>query len=321
MSKPHVMLVGAGASRAAFPDGEGTGRKLPVMNDLVEILDLKPILDEARIMHEGRNFEDIFSKLISSSPQAPAVELVQSKICSYFSSLELPPEPTLYDYLVLSMTPNDVIATFNWDPFLVQAAMRNRHVSSPPNLLFLHGNVAQGYCAHDSLHGVLGAICSRCGERLQTVPLLYPTGEKDYETEPAIASAWKRVRWAFENAFWVTIFGYSAPKTDRAAVELLKAAWGGWQKRSLEQFEFIDIRDEDSLVESWAGFVNPGQHHYDFHSDFFNSWLARHPRRSHQAYWDQYMEAEFLDDNLPPRAHTLPELWSWYQQLVAEESK
>jgi hypothetical protein len=52
----------------------------------------------------------------------------------------------------------------------------------------------------------------------------------------------------------------------------------------------------------------------------WHSWLARHPRRSHQAYWEQYMEAEFIDDNLPPRAHTLPELWSWYQQLVAEES-
>jgi len=218
MAKPHVILLGAGASRAAFPNGEGTGRKLPLMNDLVEVLELKPILDQGGVPYAGRNFEDVFSELASTSQHQTIVELIQAKVVSYFSSLELPAEPTLYDYLVLSMTPDDVIATFNWDPFLIQAVKRNGHVSKPPELLFLHGNVAQGYCPRDNLHGGIGAKCSRCGDHLRTVPLLYPIGEKDYETEPAIASAWREVKWAFENAFWVTSFGYSAPKTDIGAV-------------------------------------------------------------------------------------------------------
>jgi hypothetical protein len=144
-------------------------------------------------------------------------------------------------------------------------------------------------------------------------------GEKDYNSEPAIASAWKEVKWAFENAFWVTIFGYSAPKTDRGAVQLFREAWGGWQRRSLEQFEFIDIRNEDDLVSSWEGFVNPGQHHYEFHKSFFTSWIARHPRRSHRSYWLQYMEAEFIDDNFAPQVGTLGELWDWYHRQVEGE--
>ena len=49
----------------------------------------------------------------------------------------------------------------------------------------------------------------------------------------------------------VTIFGYSAPQSDRGAVDLLGAAWGGSQKRSLEQFEIIDVKDEEPLVEAY----------------------------------------------------------------------
>lgn len=33
--RPHVVLLGAGASRAAFPSGEETGKHLPLMNDFV----------------------------------------------------------------------------------------------------------------------------------------------------------------------------------------------------------------------------------------------------------------------------------------------
>jgi hypothetical protein len=320
-SRPHVMLLGAGASRAAFPNCEGSGKKLPLMNDLVGVLELGPILGKAGIEYSERNFEDLFSVIVTNPSQRDLTELIQNKVSCYFAALQLPEEPTLYDYLILSMTEDDVIATFNWDPFLIQAVRRNGHIAPPPRLLFLHGNVAQGFCRKDMVHGTAGARCSHCGEAFASVPLLYPAGNKNYQDEPAIASAWNAVRSAFENAFWVTIFGYSAPKTDVAAVTLLKDAWGGWQKRSLEQFEFIDIREDDEILPSWEGFVHPGQHHYDFHKSFFKSWIARHPRRSHQSYWRQYMEVEVIDDNLPPPFVTLSELWCWYRDLVDEEAE
>ena len=51
------------------------------------------------------------------------VEL-EATIREYMSSFELPNKATIYDFLVLSLTSKDLIATFNWDPFLVQALSR-----------------------------------------------------------------------------------------------------------------------------------------------------------------------------------------------------
>ena len=36
--RPHAVLLGAGASRAAFPSGDAGGRQLPVMSDLVDVV-------------------------------------------------------------------------------------------------------------------------------------------------------------------------------------------------------------------------------------------------------------------------------------------
>ncbi len=40
MSKPHVVILGAGASYAAFPNGDKNEVRLPLMNNFVDILGL-----------------------------------------------------------------------------------------------------------------------------------------------------------------------------------------------------------------------------------------------------------------------------------------
>lgn len=42
--KPHVVLLGAGASMVSFPCGDANGNRLPVMNNLIEIVHLEEIL-------------------------------------------------------------------------------------------------------------------------------------------------------------------------------------------------------------------------------------------------------------------------------------
>ena len=200
---------------------------------------------------------------------------------------------------------------------VIQATRRNGHVGGSPRILFLHGNVLDGYCERDRIHGVRGARCSRCGQLFNPSDLLYPIVDKDYESHPAIRSAWQGVRWAFKNAFMVTIFGYGAPQSDQAAVDLLHEAWGGWKERNMEQFEIIDVRDERALVESWQTFIHT--HHHEVHTDFYDSWIANHPRRTGEAYWSQYMDASFIDNNPIPRTDTLEELWSWFKPLVDAE--
>ena len=246
-------------------------------------------------------------------------ELSPGAVYRYFDSLALTGEPTLYDYLILSLRPKDVIATFNWDPFLIQAARRNPNQDGLPCLLFLHGNVQSGYCAADNVHGVKGAKCSRCGKRFAPSRLLYPTAEKDYDQDPMIRDAWRLLEEAFQKAFMVTVFGYGAPQTDVAAIKALKQAWGSWQNREMEQFEIIDVRDEDELEGTWSAFIHT--HHFEIHRDAFNSWILNHPRRTGEAYINQYLNAYFIDNNPVPRDIVFEDLWNWFTPLLEAEKR
>jgi len=319
MGRPHVVVLGAGASRAAFPRGERNGKRLPVMADFFETAPIASALGRAGLAYSGRNFEEVYSELARTPGSAETRTALEDAVFAYFSSLDLPDEPTIFDHLILSLRPKDVIATFNWDPFHIKAARRNGHLGGVLRLLFLHGNVLAGHCAHDRVHGVLGAMCSRCGQQFSPVPLLYPVAEKDYETDPAIHSAWQAARHAFKNAFMVTFFGYGAPVSDGTAVELLRDAWGGWQQRDLEQIEFIDVRQEDDLLDKWRLFIHT--HHYEVHADFYDSWLAHHPRRTGEAYISQYLDARIIEYNPLPRTAGFEGLWAWFQPLVAAEAR
>lgn len=63
MEKPHVVILGAGASRAAALDGDVDGRIVPLMNDLIEIVELDKILIKWDISFEEKNFESIYSRI------------------------------------------------------------------------------------------------------------------------------------------------------------------------------------------------------------------------------------------------------------------
>ena len=115
----------------------------------------------------------------------------------------------------------------------------------------------------------------------------------------------------------VTIFGYSAPVSDKSAVGLLKAAWGRNTERDMEQIEIIDIKKEDDLKKSWDPFIHT--HHYEVHSDFYSSWIAKHPRRTGEAYSNQYCRAKFISDNRIPSDLDFPGIWDWYRPLVERE--
>ncbi len=317
INAPHVFLLGAGASRAAFPNGDRNGKRLPVMADFVEILELESLFENSGIDYQRRNFEDIYSELcLNESFQKVRLQL-EDLIFDYFNSLELPDTPTIYDYLVLSLRPKDVIATFNWDPFLIKAVRRCTSNGNQPRLVFLHGNVLQGYCKTDNMMGVRNTRCSKCGEVFAEVPLLYPISQKNYSSNLAISRAWEFIEYSFKHAFMVSVFGYGAPQSDSGAVELLSNAYGDWKSRQFEQFEMLDIRRQDELVESWSRFIHT--HHYEIHSSFFDSWIIRHPRRSGEAWWNQNIQACFIEDNRVPQFESIKELKSWFVPLIEAE--
>jgi hypothetical protein len=318
MKRPHVVVLGAGASRAACPNGDKNGNKLPLMMDFSSIVGLDEQLRKWNI-NSNVNFEDLFSDLYESGKKEK-VETLEDRIQNYFKKLELPDTPTIYDHLVLSLREKDVIATFNWDPFLIQSYVRNRRAGLVlPHLLFLHGNVQVGYCLKDKITGVVGMLCPRCHLKLKPSSLLYPIKKKNYAQDDYIAGQWMDLKSAFENAYIITFFGYSGPKTDQEAIALMEQGWGSKDERNLEQTTFITLQRKKEILDNWEPFIHT--HHYDIHRNFYDSWIAKHPRRTCEALWRVLMDNKFIPNNPIPKNKKFLELWDWYSQFIEPEEK
>jgi hypothetical protein len=102
----------------------------------------------------------------------------------------------------------------------------------------------------------------------------------------------------------------------------MKDAWGDKCDRDLAQFEIIDIRRGEEVTESWSEFIHT--HHYDYTTNFFDSSLARNPRRTDEAFFCQYLpstpEKTFVEPNpVPTNFQTFEEMWDWFQPLIDKE--
>jgi hypothetical protein len=321
IGRPHVVILGAGASIAAFPDGDRNGYKLPMMSNLIETVELDHELNKHGITYEGRNFEEVYSELNRNPKYKRVIETINTKIWDYFSRLRLPDYPTIYDHLVLSLRDKDLIATFNWDPFLYQACWRHNKKAKLPMVAYLHGSVSIGYCLTDMRKGLIGRRCSVCNKQYSPSKLLYPIKKKDYSLDPFIRGEWKALRGYLEHAYMLTIFGYSAPQSDVEAIELMKGAWGDKYKRDIEQIEIVDLKSGEELRETWQAFIHT--HHYDVTNDFYKSSIGLFPRRTCEAEWNYSMpeKLEFYPQNPIPRNLGFEELWDWYLPLIKAEKK
>jgi hypothetical protein len=322
MERPHVFILGAGASRAAVPIDKN-GRTLPLMSDIAKLTGLDKVVAQAGFSVDIGDFEALYSRLSSHPHSRELLETVERRIEGYFQAIEIPDGPTIYDHLVMSLRKKDLVATFNWDPLLIQAYRRLARLGfrDLPRSVFLHGNVAIGVCHEDRIVGSSGRLCSKCRKPLQAVPLLYPVTQKDYAKDRFIENEWNVLTASLRAAFMVTIFGYRAPATDTEAIELMSKAWGTPAERSLEQTEIITRpgADEDAVRETWDRFIHT--HHYEVHFDFYDSWVAKHPRRSGEAYVHQYIDAKFISDNPVPRKLDFAELVRWFHPLLGAETE
>jgi hypothetical protein len=318
--RPHVVLLGAGASRAAFPNGESTNKLLPLMNDLAETLELATIVNDAGL-DPSQNFESIYSSI----KDKPLRNTLEKEIKKYFSALTLPATATDYDRLLLSLRGKDAIFTFNWDPFLFDACVRNHHVAKLPEIFFLHGNVRIGSCIQHQKWGGKSDICPTCGVRFSEVPLLYPIEKKDYSenANEYVKEAWKNAEYFFKNAFTVTIFGYGAPSSDTEAVKLLHNAWFDGSTRKLEHIEIIDIADSNTLHERWVSFTPTN--HYQIRSNLSESRLLQWPRRSCESLLYPMRDGEAceafpltLTDNLEELHEAVREI-AHYENCIAKK--
>ena len=277
----HVVILGAGATIAAIPNGDKNGIKSPAMNDFFIRTHMEHLLDDFEIKTTSTNLEDIYSELYENPKYKDKLGVLDDAIYDYFSKLKLPDEPTIYDLLILGLTKDDLIATFNWDPLLIQAYERCYLITDNlPKMAFLHGNVALGYCPDCLDYGDVNNDCPTCGKKFERSKLLFPIKNKDYNNHELIKGFWEGTQDYIRTASMITVFGYGAPSSDVEAIKLFKSAWGALEDRSNEEFSFINIEDEETCIEKWKDFVYT--HHYRYSQNFYDSYIAMFPRRSCQ---------------------------------------
>ena len=322
----HVVILGAGASIASTTrNPEAKGKVLPSMNNFISVVGLQDIVESLPVELRAENFETLYSKLHADNPESKEIIEIERRVNDYFKEMKLPDEPTIYDYLILSLRSKDCIATFNWDPFLYQAYCRNaRFVRDLPYFLFLHGNVAIGYNKILKKPGPAGFTHRESSTIYEPTRLLFPVTQKDYNQDEFTKNEWENLKgWLESDTIKrITIFGYGAPATDVEAVKLLDDAWGTPGERNMEQVEIIDIRPENEVREQWDSFIY--SHHYDYASDYFGSVLAHHPRRTSESWFHHYLPnspAEaFMESNpVPQNFKTIEEMWQWFRPLIIAE--
>lgn len=320
---PHVVILGAGASLAALPSGDRHGQPVPLMNDLPAIIgdQWDRLIEDAR--PPCNNFEEQFSWIRSQGKLENALDEITDRIHNYFTRLELPDSATIYDHLVLSLRQKDVIATFNWDPLLMQAVRRNRHVANLPDVRFLHGNVAFSTCRDHDILGMPGEECPVCNVRLARGQLFLPDYEKDYTRDEIIHRDWQQVVEKLTQAFQLTIFGYSGPDTDYNARKLIL---NGWKQTALLDFahtEVVDRADCATLWERWREYIPHNDHALMVtgKEPYWSSWIARYPRRTGEAK----RAVSFDGDGRPVeeigscRSESLAELQASFAELITAE--
>lgn len=313
----HVVILGAGASVAAFPQGDANGKKLPTMDGLVEMLGLEPVLKSGGVKNTRRNFEDIYSELYEIDPGLLILREVEDIIYAYFDKLSLPETPTLYDHLLMSLRPKDMVATFNWDPFLFDAWNRIRDSVPVPEIVHLHGNVRIAHCPEHPTYGAHGMYCPTCDGDLVPSRLLYPIALKNYVDDPFIKTEWEVLKKALRQAKTLTVFGYGAPTTDKEAVDILNDAWNK-SKRLIERTEIIDIKEKEVLWKQWDAFII--RTYLDCPGNFYESRLATYPRRTCEALLAQTFYGQWVEENPLPANTGFDELLSWLKPLVEAEN-
>jgi len=287
------------------------------MRDLVESVGLESLIRDLG-GDPTADFEATYSRLASThGTNSPGLVKLGRRIQKYFQDISLPARVTIYDRLLLSLRPTDIIATFNWDPLLVLAMARNQAVTQLPRVVFLHGNCAIGYCTTCKSKGLRGTRCKRCGIAFKESPLLLPVQDKDYTSNPFVAAEWSELRGHLGRAYYLTVFGYAAPQTDRAAREALLTTWQSSSHYSQAEVEIIDIAHRRTLKDRWNPFFV--RDHRKWTKSLGRSWLLRHPRRTCEALHAAMLMCSPWADDWMPQFSRLESLHAWVEPYLREE--
>lgn len=141
-----------------------------------------------------------------------------------------------------------------------------------PQMLFLHGNVKVGYCTKCGNYGHHTYCCPRCHTPFAQSKLLFPIRHKNYNNNTFIKTQWDIFEDFLSNAAIVTIYGYSAPKTDVEAIEKLKSAFIRIiQDRYFDQIQIIERPgfNRNDISSAWEDLSTYIHGHLEIKESFF----------------------------------------------------
>jgi len=320
--RPHLFILGAGATKATIPNGDKYGRQSPVMENFMHEIGIDRLLEGVKLKTKSKNIEDIYSELAPKPEYANVVRQIEDGIVAHYRQMQIPDAPTLYDYLILSLRRKDCIATFNWDPLLIQAYNRvNKITTDLPQMLFLHSCVEVGVCEEcKRFEPYRNRYCSGCGKPLISPRLLYPIKNKDYSQNVYIQDAWNRLQYYLEKACIVTIWGYSAPKSDKEAKQMMLKAFSS-QFRILDQIEVIDIAEEEKIYKTWSPFAKQTNYHLNIHQSLKYTIIGEFPRRSVEGYVKRNIDGWWGGSTLKLKeCNSFKELAQLVEPLLINES-
>jgi len=224
----------------------------------------------------------------------------------------------MYDHLLLSLRPKDIVATFNWDPFLFDAWTRNRKKIPVPQIIHLHGNVRLAYCPEHPVYGAHGMYCPECDRELVPSKLLFPIAMKNYVEDSFIKTEWEVMKKGLNQAMTLTIFGYGAPTTDKEAVDIMNSAWDK-DNRFIERTEIIDKKNKEDLWKHWDPFIV--RTYLDCFNDFYQSRIPNYPRRTCEALLDSTFYGLWVENNPLPVNANFDDLLLWVGPLIDAEEE
>ena len=83
--RPHLFILGAGATKATIPFGDINGLKSPVMEDFLAVTGLSYILKDIALRTASNNIEDIYSELYETN-QLELIDEIEKGIISLISA-------------------------------------------------------------------------------------------------------------------------------------------------------------------------------------------------------------------------------------------
>lgn len=275
MGFKHLVILGAGSTIATIPNGDKNGEESYTLANLLKDKTFTSFLEKVQGNFSTNDVEDLCKQLYKED--RPLYYEFESLVRKKYARLELPEEFTILDRLVLSLTPNDAIVSFNWDDLVIQAYQRmSEYVPEEmlPILAFPHGNAQAVY---NNKHYTSKRIVTSTS--WFDSPLNMPVDEIDYKSNIFIKSQWRVLDFFIRNAQMITFFGYRGPDSDEQDLKHLDELFA--KNEICDKIEIID-KDQESAVEvakRLERFKMQPNWLYPC-ADFWHSTIAKYPRRT-----------------------------------------